>query len=636
MVQKIDDRIAAAIELAKIGFYSYRFDGTIETIDAVTFNFFELEGIFKDPESLVGRNIDALFNYTGPKGRLRSEIQKKGRVTGVEYGFKTLKGKEKWGIHNSYQHVDKETGKKLIQVCFYDITERKLAEQALAQEKERLWVTLTSIGDGVITTDRNGRVTLINKNAEKLTGWTQAEADEKNIDEIFNTVHMETRQKCENPVKKILETKRVVRLSTAKNLISRHGKERIITDSGAPIFDSKNEFIGVVLVFQDVTQNYKIETQLQQSQKMEAIGVLAGGIAHDFNNMLAVIMGNISYAMHDLNKDDELYKILSGVITSSNQAQSLTQQLLTFAKGGEPIKKVSDINSLLKDSAIFSTRGAMTNCNFELSGELFLAEVDQGQFNQVMSNLFINANQAMPNGGTITIRTENTIIDDESDLPLSPGPYIKLGIEDQGVGISRKHLSKIFDPYFTTKQKGSGLGLSTTYSIIKKHGGHITVYSEIERGTIFQIYLPATGKKDSTPQRQIIQKHEGQGKILIMDDHEPILDMAQKILNHLGYKTVVCMDGLEAVEKYREAYSSDDPFDIVILDLTVPGGMGGVKTVIELLKINPDVKAVVSSGYSNDPIMANCKDYGFCGVLPKPYTTNQMSLLFNTIFSENT
>ncbi|MCP3940566.1 MAG: response regulator, partial [Desulfobacteraceae bacterium] len=306
----------------------------------------------------------------------------------------------------------------------------------------------------------------------------------------------------------------------------------------------------------------------------------------------------------------------------------------TFSKGGAPIKKVADINKLIKESAIFSTRGAKAKCSFELQENLWLSEVDEGQINQVIGNLVINANQAMPNGGTIKIRTENENIDTENWLHISAGRYIKIIVEDQGVGISEKSLPNIFDPYFTTKQKGSGLGLATTYSIIKRHGGHITVHSETEKGTIFNVYLPAASIVLKKIADKAEVKHKGKGKILIMDDQKPILKMFDRIISRMGYDTVSATDGSQAVELYRDAYQSGNPFDLVILDLTVPGGMGGAKTILELLKIDTKVKAVVSSGYSNDPIMANYEDYGFCGVIPKPYTKDQMTELLYRIFGE--
>jgi len=517
-------------------------------------------------------------------------------------------------------------------VVYRDVTDLKKAEIAVSQETERLLVTLRSIGDGVITTDTKGCVTLINKIAEKLTGWTQKEAFGKDIKEVFHIIDAKNRQICKNPVKKVLEAKAIVELANHTNLICRDGTERMIADSGAPIFNANSEIIGVVLVFRDVTEKHKIETQLQQAQKMEAIGTLAGGIAHDFNNMLGVITGNISYALGSVKKNDELYEVLSDIQESSKQAQNLTHQLLTFSKGGAPIKKTSDINRLLKDSVVFSTRGSKADCRFQLSDDLWFSDVDEGQINQLTGNLLINANQAMPNGGTITIRTENTEIEADSGIPLPGGRYIKIVVEDQGIGISKKHLPNIFDPYYTTKQKGSGLGLATTYSIVKRHKGHIDVYSEIEKGTVFNVYLPASSNGMKELENNDETKHEGQGKILIMDDQEPILKMVGRMLNRVGYETEFATDGAQAIEKYRDSCQSKNRFALVILDLTVPGGMGGAETILELLKIDPKVKAVVSSGYSNDPIMANYEDYGFCGVVSKPYTKDQLAETLNEIF----
>jgi len=388
--------------------------------------------------------------------------------------------------------------------------------------------------------------------------------------------------------------------------------------SNTPILDENGKYAGIVNLSADLSEMKKMEDQLNKIQKMEAIGTLGGGIAHDFNNMLGVITGNISYALSILDRNDELYDMLSDVQESSKHAQTLTDQLLTFSKGGAPIKKTFDINNLINKTVIFSIRGSKSNCKFELSNDLLLAEVDEGQFNQVIGNVVINANQAMPNGGTITISTKNCIIDSKNDLPLTPGKYIIISIEDQEIGISKKHLPNIFEPYFTSKQKGNGLGLATAYSIINRHGGHITVYSEIEKGTVFNIYLPASSKNITESNDQKEYMHKGQGKILIMDDQEPILKMAKRMLSKMGYNVESANDGIQAIEIYKNAYNSGIFFDLVILDLTVPGGLGGAETVSELLKIDPKVKAVVSSGYSNDPIMANFKDYGFCEIIPKP------------------
>lgn len=406
-----------------------------------------------------------------------------------------------------------------------------------------------------------------------------------------------------------------------------NAKESIfLRKDGAP-----KQIFGII---SDITEKRHLEKQLLQSQKMESIGTLAGGIAHDFNNMLSVLTGNISYALSILSKNDELYDVLSDVLQGTKQAQTLTNQLLTFAKGGEPIKKACNVNTLLEDSAKFVTSGAKSRCDFKLADDLWAAEIDPGQIHQVISNLVMNADQAMPNGGIISIQTENIEIENDTILQLHAGKYIKISIEDQGIGIHEKHIPNIFEPYFTTKAKGCGLGLATAYSIVKRHGGYITTYSELGVGTVFNIYLPASSKEVSETKDKEGSKHQGQGRILIMDDQEPILKMAQRMLSRMGYKTEIAMDGGEAIKMYREAHETGRPFDLVVLDLTVPGGIGGAKAILELLKIDPKVKAVVSSGYSNDPIMANYEEYGFCGVVPKPYSKEQLSEVLNKMLEE--
>ncbi|MBF0102762.1 MAG: PAS domain S-box protein [Desulfobacterales bacterium] len=501
-----------------------------------------------------------------------------------------------------------------------DITESKQAEEALRNEKERLMVTLRSIGDGVITTDSHSRIVLVNTVAESLTGWRQDDAEGKHISEVFHIINEVTRQICENPIEKVIKTGAISELANNTILVARDGSERIIADSGAPIRNRDGQIIGVVLVFRDITQRILIENELRQAHKLESIGLLAGGIAHDFNNMLGVISGNISYALSKMNQQNDLWEVLNDVETGTKQAQKLTQQLLTFAKGGAPIKKEADLREVLKESALFVTRGSKVRCEFIFPENLWIVSVDTGQMNQAISNLVINAIQAMPDGGIIQIQAENKTLSPEDSIVLSPGNYVKISVKDNGIGISEKHLSKIFDPYFTTKQKGSGLGLATTYSIIKRHNGHISVESKIGIGSTFYIYLPAIDFKLSVTQKERKVEHKRHGKILIMDDQEMLLTIAGKLFKHLGYETAFAIDGKQAIDIYKEAFQSTNPFYLVILDLTIPGGMGGVEAMMQLLKIDPNIKAIVSSGYSNDPVMANYREYGFCGILPKPFT----------------
>ena len=503
-------------------------------------------------------------------------------------------------------------------------------QSELLQEKERLQVTLRSIGDGFITTDTFGKVTMINKVAEQLTGWSQKDAKDSDITDVFHIIDATSRKVSQNPVKYALETSSIVELADNTILVSRDGNERLINDSAAPIFDENSQIIGVVLVFCDITDKSRMEKHLQQSQKMDAISTLAGGIAHDFNNMLSVITGNISTALSDLNPKHELFELLTETYDGARKAESLTQQLLTFSKGGEPIKKAMNINKLVQESATFVISGTKTRLKLDFDKQLMPAEIDSGQINQVISNLVINANHAMPQGGTITIQTNNFFFDDQNKFSLQAGRYIKISINDQGMGIHEKDIPHVFEPFYTTKDKGNGLGLAISYSIIKKHGGHMSVKSSYGNGATFNIYLPASESAVvETVEKSI--SHQGQGNVLILDDQVSILKMVAKMLKTMGYNATCTTDGFQTIESYLKAFQSGNAFDLVILDLTIPGGIGGKQTILELLKIDPNVKAVVSSGYANDPIMANYQKFGFWGIAPKPYTKAQLAEILSRL-----
>ncbi|MCJ7773707.1 MAG: ATP-binding protein, partial [Desulfobacterales bacterium] len=378
-----------------------------------------------------------------------------------------------------------------------------------------------------------------------------------------------------------------------------------------------------------ITDRKKMEEELLRSDKLESVGVLAGGIAHDFNNILTVIMGNISFAKDQVKSEDEIFELLTEAEAASTRAQTLTKQLLTFAKGGAPVKKIAQLKDVIKESALFVLRGSKSSYEFSITEDLWSVNVDVGQISQVINNMVINANQAMPEGGIIQVAAENFIIEDSHGLPVKPGRYIKISITDQGVGIAEKHLSNIFDPYFTTKQKGSGLGLATTYSIIKKHNGHIIVESQLGVGTTFHIYLPASDKPVSEKEEITIIK--GYGKILVMDDEAPLRKMVGRMLKNLGYESEVAKDGDEAIRMYKAAQESEKPYDAVILDLTIPGGMGGKEAVKRLLEIDPEIKAIVSSGYSDDPVLANFQEYGFKGMMPKPFESQSLGKVLHEV-----
>ena len=369
------------------------------------------------------------------------------------------------------------------------------------------------------------------------------------------------------------------------------------------------------------------DEELVKMQKLESVGILAGGIAHDFNNCLQGILSNIAVAKSYTDSNDKIYINLTESEKAVIQAKNLTQQLLTFSKGGDPIMKDISISELIKESSGFATSGSNIRCELGLPDCSCLVKVDKGQINQVFNNLFINANQAMPEGGLVYVTAERVVIEAKNSLPLQEGSYVKVIFKDQGVGIPEEYLQKIFDPYFTTKDKGSGLGLAITYSVIKKHDGYITVESEMGVGTTFYIYLPASQKEipkepvEGKTDKKSIEKITSldRRRILFMEDEIIISLAVARQLKNLNYEVETARDGFEAIELYKSASESGKPFNAIVMDLTIPGGMGGKETIIELLKIDPDVKAIIASGYSDDPVMTNFKGNGFKGVVVKPY-----------------
>lgn len=517
-----------------------------------------------------------------------------------------------------------------------EINNRTKIEQALFEEKERLAVTLSSIGDGVIATDTEGKVVLINRIAERLTGWSNSEALGKFIEDVFFIVNVETGEPKENPVNKAINANNVVGLESGTVLITK-GREgcRYVSASSSPIRDRDGIIIGVVLVFRDITELKKLEEELLKVQKLESIGVLAGGVAHDFNNLLTSIMGNISLSSLPDISDEKVKQRLFQALRACHKAKDLSTQLLTFSKGGTLENRVTmSLEKVIRETANFTMSGSNIDFHFIVDEKLWTVEIDEGQISQVISNMLINAAQAMTNEGKITIKIENVDARREKGIPLDEGKYVKTTIADEGIGIPKEYLSRIFDPYFTTKQTGSGLGLATSYSIIKNHGGYVTVDSELHVGTKFVIYLPAKGLAVSA--EAIIDRaiKRGRGRVLIMDDKIEVREAAGEMLTHIGYEVEFARDGSEALRLYKRAKVEGKPFDTVIMDLTVPGGMGGKEAIEKLLNFDPGVKAIVSSGYSSDPILEKYQKYGFKGVLPKPYEMQKLSDVLYGVLAE--
>ncbi|HLV01713.1 MAG TPA: ATP-binding protein [Acidobacteriota bacterium] len=517
-----------------------------------------------------------------------------------------------------------------------EVKDRIAAEKELASEKERLAVTLRSIADGVITTDTRGRVLLVNAAAEELTGWTQGEASGRPLSQVFHIVHQDTGKVVDDFSEQVLGSGEILN-QEGKDLqiITRDGTRKSIALSSAPIRDRDGRVVGVAVVFRDITYQKRMEEELFKAQKLESIGVLAGGIAHDFNNILSGILLKAQLARMAAKKGREPLSFLESIEEATNRATALTQQLLTFAKGGTPIKKTASISELLRESASFALRGSNVRCEFEIDPDLWAVEIDAGQMSQVINNLVINAEQAMPGGGTILLQADNLEITEEEPVAeLLPGRYVRVRVKDEGVGIPPEAIKRVFDPYFTTKPKGHGLGLASTYSIIHRHGGAITVESEVNRGTTFSFYLPASlvvvPEDPETVDETVIR---GSGRILVMDDEEIIRDCTVELLQELGYEVTAASDGLEAIEHYTRAMEEGDPFDALIVDLTIPGGMGGKEAIERLRKIDPQICAVVSSGYSEDPVMANYQKYGFSAVLTKPFTLVELGKTLESLLA---
>jgi PAS domain S-box-containing protein len=539
----------------------------------------------------------------------------------------------------SHEKIDKdklfaEEFKELADSANRMLEERQKIENSLRESEERLAVTFRSIAEGVIAADTDQKVVLINQSAEKLMGWRQEEVLGKSLDEVFQITYEESKE---------LQKPLITEAAKTPLLISRDGTRRLISYSAAIIRDIQGNSMGSVIVFQDITEKKQMEEELQKTHKLESLGLLAGGIAHDFNNLLTGILGNINLAKTLINPGDKMNNILLQAEKASNKAKGLTQQLLTFARGGAPIKKVHSTADLIRESVSFALRGSSVKCQFSLVENLWPVEVDKGQLNQAFSNLIINAVQAMPGGGTINVSANNLVSGKDTGLPLDERKYVKIAINDHGTGIPPDLLEKIFDPYFSTKPKGSGLGLTSAYSIITKHEGYIHVESQPGKGSVFTVYIPASHSELPKPvsrinqnikEQETITDSDGGRRILVMDDDRVVGDVAIKMLNHLGYQAEVAADGSETIDLYKKSLEINRPFGAVIMDLTIPGGMGGAEAIKKLLEIDPQVKAIVSSGYSNDPVMADFRQYGFQGFIMKPYMLMELKKTLDQVLAE--
>ncbi len=510
-----------------------------------------------------------------------------------------------------------------------DITERKRAEDALRSSENYLQTIIETEPECVKLIASDGALLMMNR-----SGLAMLEAD--SLDQVkgqsvYQLVAPEHREAFKAHVKTIFQGKQGI---LEFDMVGIKGRRLRLESHSVPLRNAKDEIIALLGVTRDITERKKLEEELVKAQKLESVGLLAGGIAHDFNNLLTAILGNINLAKMYLKTEDKALERIVEAERASLRAKDLTHQLLTFSRGGAPVKKTASIAEVIKESARFALRGSKVQCDFVIPNNLRPVEIDEGQMSQVVNNLIINADQAMPGGGGIKVECRNVAVQEADALPLKEGEYVKISFEDHGSGISPEHISRIFDPYFTTKEKGSGLGLATTYSIIKRHDGTITVESAPGAGATFHIYLPASEARNLPEKVKEETFCTGTGKILVMDDERIVREVSAEILKNLGYEVEVAKDGTEVIMLYTKAKESGKAFHAVIMDITVPGGMGGEEAIKKLREFDPGIKAIVSSGYSNDPIMAHFGKYGFKEVIEKPYTSSALGKILHKVLAE--
>jgi PAS domain S-box-containing protein len=505
--------------------------------------------------------------------------------------------------------------------------------QELSQSQTALAVTLSSIEDGVITTNLLGCVVSMNPAAERMTGCPLAEGIGQPLAKVFKTVHARSREPRVAPVESVMRVSQATGLDEGTILIARNCTERFIADAASPIRNDDGEHCGMVLVFRDVTEQRKAEERQLKESRLETIGSVAGGIAHDYNNILTILIGNLSLARAQLDQPRQALERLEAVDGAAQRAKDLTQQLLTFARGGAPIKRRIQLESLMREAVEFALHGTKVSSELSIATELWPAEVDEGQFRHALNNLVLYGVRAMPDGGKIEVKAQNCKLHDREISELRGGRYVHIMICDQGRRLNSDELLRIFEPHFSPDDPGSGLGLATAHSVIRKHGGELLARALTQNGTGFEVYLPAL-EATAMPvpvQKPAVRVQLSGSRVLIMDDEPGIRESLGLLLEVLGLESEAVPDGQEALSRYEAARKSGLPFDAVIMDLTIPNGMGGEEAVRRLKQLDRSARAIVSSGYSNDPVMAQYRRYGFDGVMPKPYHLPQLEEVLNQV-----
>lgn len=526
-------------------------------------------------------------------------------------------------LRESYQTLERKVKERTS-----ELSAAKNSAEEMARSLETLSIQQQALLDnspvGIIFVNSERVILRVNREFSRITGYDQEELIGKTARIFYRSE--EAYQVAGKSIANMLEHGEIEQ-STVE-LLKKDGNSITCSLRGrmTPIEGNTS---GIIWSIEDITARLKMEEELLKIRKLESVGVLAGGIAHDFNNILVAVTGNISLAEQFIDENPKALELLASARNASLRAKDLTGKLLTFAKGGEPVRTTEHLPELIRESATFILSGSNVNCSYDFEENLWPVHMDRGQISQVIQNLVLNSSQAMGGCGSVRITCRNRSLSD-NDIPgLRSGPYVRLRVEDTGPGIAPEHLGRVFDPYFSTKgkdsNKGSGLGLAIVHSIIKKHNGSITVQSPPGQGAVFEVFLPATGERGSAPVREPAILPSGKGLILVMDDDETIHAILEEMLSYLGFTAIHAYDGGEAVEMYRKDLESTQEIKAAILDLTIPGGMGGAATVSQLHSLNPGIKAIVSSGYSDDPILRDYREAGFAGIISKPFQLLDLS-----------
>jgi PAS domain S-box-containing protein len=603
--------------------YKFITENTLDLICETTLDGFYtyLSSSYRDvlgyaPDELVGQHFAALLHPDDLDGVVSRFVEHARALTpgAATFRYRHKNGSWRWleTLGNPIK-ISEEISRAVF--VSRDVTERKEAQARLRAIEERLRMVVNHGPIVLFATDKDGVLTLSEGKGLEAIGRRAGETVGTSIFDVIGA-----QPELDANIRRALAGEAFVG--------SVEYRGRLFETFYTPVCDDAGAIAGMTGVSIDVTESRAAQQALDEERlkrsKLESLAVLAGGIAHDFNNLLTGILGNLSLAQLDVPSGTEIAQRLSETEKASIRARDLVAQLLTFARGGQPIKKLMRAGPIIEQAAVFACRGSKVRCNVTIANDLWPAAVDEGQISQVLQNLVINAQQAMPAGGTVRVEAYNVPRGEPLPQPLPSGDYISITVSDCGVGIPQEHLGRIFEPYFTTKKSGHGLGLATAYSIVTNHGGLITVQSSPGIGTTFSIHLPAAPGSAVHAESQAHTPDRGRGKILVMDDEDLIRKLAGRMLTGFGYTVEYADEGQQAVDKFQAAEHANEPYDAVVLDLTVPAGLGGFEAFEKMRAIRPDVKAIISSGYSNDPVMAHYREFGIAAIVPKPYNVNEL------------